>query len=370
MILVACHPNGQSEKNNDPSNHSNLSTITLKLPSKEQFKEDKRSLLNGYRLIVEPRKNSCLKGQSTTQVLKWESTTVANVKITFGCDYQIGLQLGSMTDDQKDLSKIFFANFDFAFADWQNQSDDKKGKLLPKNDFDGKTTYTLPVELKITEEGVATGFGNQGGQVIPEGEESGKTWNCETIEETIELRNHGSMNMPAQGRMVIEAHLASSEESFNGNEFPSSTQDQIDLHLESSCKILTANFPDFNYGENCSNVYNASYKREWCPQEGGDFGQGSSASKPPIAEETFYMNMYWTSSSKPKPGTKFLVRNSENNTAVVTIAGYETGPASTDFVGGLSPEVHFYLKSNNDTKTLNVGRLQDQSLPVGPVKCQ
>ena len=77
-------------------------------------------------------------------------------------------------------------------------------------------------------------------------------------------------------------------------------------------------------------------------------------------------NMFWTSKNKPKPGTRFLVSYGTKN--VVIVMGYETGPRSPKYIGGLQPEVHYALGTNGSSK-FKVARLVDQEIPLGPVHC-
>lgn len=190
---------------------------------------------------------------------------------------------------------------------------------------------------------------------------------CSYYEEVLTLSNQGSLTLPAEGKMVVEAHLAPDGITFGDNKFPTSTDDGMSKHLKASCEFLKKNFPQYEYGRNCQRVYNASYKTEWCSAEGGgEFGQGSSLQRPSQAEEIFYFNMYWTDSSKPLPGTKFIVWNQAETKAVVVAAGFETGPSSIEFIAGLSPEVHFFLNSDRNTK-LRIARLVDQTISVGPI---
>ena len=63
-----------------------------------------------------------------------------------------------------------------------------------------------------------------------------------------------------------------------------------------------------------------------------------------------------------------LVRNPTNGRAVVTSAGYETGPGSNTAIAGVVEEVHLHLGSSH-REALEIGFLEDQSLPLGPIVC-
>jgi len=76
--------------------------------------------------------------------------------------------------------------------------------------------------------------------------------------------------------------------------------------------------------------------------------------------------MYW--SDRPDRGTRMLVYNPVNGRAVVTAAGYETGPGSALRIGGACEEIHDYLGTEHRSKLL-MAFLVDQSLPLGPIEC-
>lgn len=76
--------------------------------------------------------------------------------------------------------------------------------------------------------------------------------------------------------------------------------------------------------------------------------------------------MYW-SGNKPSPGEKFLLSYRDKH--VVAASGFETGPMSATFLGGVQGEIHWYLGSDSDSQ-VRIGRLKDQSLAYGPVECR
>jgi len=82
--------------------------------------------------------------------------------------------------------------------------------------------------------------------------------------------------------------------------------------------------------------------------------------------EMWFLTMMWDSGERPKPGTKFILK--ANGRSLIVVAGYETGPSSSKFLGGVTPEVHKYLGTTSNSD-IWIDLLSDQSLPIGPVKC-
>lgn len=171
-----------------------------------------------------------------------------------------------------------------------------------------------------------------------------------------------TITLPAVGRFVCESHYATSADMYGSRLFPNSISEGIGEHLQRSLAVLKLYEPSVSAAE----VYNASWKNQWTPPENGKAGQGSVGDKKPsIAEEIWQGNMMWASNGdKPKPGTKFLVE--ANGRKCVIQMGYETGPGEESFLGGLVPEVHWYLKTNNSSM-IKLSYLADQKIPLGPV---
>lgn len=184
---------------------------------------------------------------------------------------------------------------------------------------------------------------------------------CEVVEETLKLTNQ-TVTLPVEGRMVLESHLATKEDTFPGRSFPNSIHEGILDHMNRSCERLK------KFGvKNCLDVYAASYHRQWTPPEFGLAGQGSIGNrKPTVDEEMWLGNMYWTRENKPAPGTKFLA--SRGDRSVVVVMGYETGPRDPKFIGGLQGEAMWWLRATN-ADPVRLGRLKDQSVPPGPITC-
>lgn len=177
-----------------------------------------------------------------------------------------------------------------------------------------------------------------------------------------------TVTLPLSGKFVEESHYATVQDHFPNNpnpNFPSSQTEGIEEHLRSSLTLYQ------KYRENVdfNTLYKNSWHKVWTPSEGGQCGQGSVGNlKPTVEEEMWLITMMWASSQEtPQPGTKFLI--SANNRYVVVVAGYETGPGSQEFLGGVTREVHAWLGTNNSSK-LTLEYLQDQSVPIGPVELE
>ena len=76
--------------------------------------------------------------------------------------------------------------------------------------------------------------------------------------------------------------------------------------------------------------------------------------------------MMWAKGERPARGTKFLL--TANNRNVVVIAGYETGPSSQQYLGGITREVHHWLGTSS-MDIIKVQLLEDQTLALGPLNC-
>jgi len=195
-----------------------------------------------------------------------------------------------------------------------------------------------------------------------------KKYNCSVKSERVELV-HGSKSLPQSGTFVRESHLASIQDTFPQNRlFPRSKIENINLHINRSCNLLLKNYLFVQSVDDCAEIYSYTWDREWTPPESGKAGQGSVGDlKPSVIQEMWSGNMYWTKNSKPRPGEKFLVSNRGLN--VVIAMGFETGPGQAEFLGGLQPEVMWYLGADNKS-SMRLGRLNDQNLAYGPVLCQ
>lgn len=194
--------------------------------------------------------------------------------------------------------------------------------------------------------------------------------NCAMVSETLP-RVNGAIKLPAKGKLVLESHLATNLDKFSTGSFPSESYQEMKQHLDRSCEYLKSMPLNKNLSLSmkldCSDVYNNRYVKQWTPPEGGRAGQGSTGVKPPVDCEAWTMNMYWTGASRPKAGTRFIIRYGDK--AVVACAGYETGPGDAKYVGGAQGEVFWALEINNTT-IIEIGRAVDQSLHLGPLNCR
>ncbi|MBI3185592.1 MAG: hypothetical protein HYZ28_25925 [Myxococcales bacterium] len=165
--------------------------------------------------------------------------------------------------------------------------------------------------------------------------------------------NGNSLQMPATGPIVREAHLVTQEEP---PPYPSTSTEELEAHYE-----LSQSRGSF-----------VMHRREvWAPLEGGTFyGAGiGSPSLFPVLHEAWYVNMYWTSTSRPARGTRMILRAADGGTrAVVVAAGYETGPGDLNAVGGTTEESHFYMGTTHRSQ-MTLGIAADQALPFGPRTC-
>lgn len=96
------------------------------------------------------------------------------------------------------------------------------------------------------------------------------------------------------------------------------------------------------------------------------YGQGSTGAKIPVLDEAWYVNMYWK--PRPEKGTRMLVINPQTGDAVVTSAGYETGPGSNAAIGGAVEEIHKYLGTGH-RDVLIMGFAASTNLQLGPIDC-
>ncbi|MGK7943126.1 MAG: TIGR02594 family protein [Microcystaceae cyanobacterium] len=175
-----------------------------------------------------------------------------------------------------------------------------------------------------------------------------------------------TVTLPTSGKFVEESHYATVEDHFPNNRlFPESETEKIEDHLNRSLAI----YQKYDPSASLDKLYRNYWNQVWTPPEGGKHGQGSVGNlRPNVEEEMWFITMMWASSSeKPKPGTKFLL--SANNRYAVVVAGYETGPGSESFLGGVTREVHAWLGTNNSSQ-LTLEYLRDQSVPIGPVELE
>lgn len=175
--------------------------------------------------------------------------------------------------------------------------------------------------------------------------------------------------LPSSGEIWGESHYVTSEDDFpGGRAWPQNQTERINQHLHHSLAI----YQQYDPNATIDSLYGQlpQYQKVWTPSEGGEIGQGSIGDgqlqllTPEM--ELWLFTMFWTSGSKPDPGTKFLL--SHGNKSVVAVGGFETGPGDTSKLGGTTWEVHAWLGTGNDSE-IQVSLLENQMVPIGPVQC-
>ncbi len=160
------------------------------------------------------------------------------------------------------------------------------------------------------------------------------------------------LRTPATGPVVMEAHLVTVDEDFDGG-WPSAFHDRIERH----------------YGvSGVASGYAMDRGEPWAPagEGGSEFGQGSTGRPVPVLDEAWYITMYWR--RRPPGGTRMIVHNPANGRAVVASAGWETGPGANTAVAGVTEEIHHHLGTGH-RESLTVGFAAAADLPLGPIDC-
>jgi hypothetical protein len=170
-----------------------------------------------------------------------------------------------------------------------------------------------------------------------------------------------SLKLPAYGLIVKEAHLVTnSEPSFpdatcNGpaTDWPQKINAMIKAHYLHSEK---------------ETAYVQPRVGVWAPRERSRFGQAARCSPAPVIDEAWYVNMQWK--KRPAGGTPMLVTSRDKKRAVLVSAGHETGPSRNTRVGGVTEEVHHYMKTKH-LSSMNLGFPKDlpAGIEFGPVNC-
>jgi hypothetical protein len=197
---------------------------------------------------------------------------------------------------------------------------------------------------------------------------------CEVTPETVTHAFTGSaspwtraVSLPAKGRFVEESHYVTDQDDFENGNWPKSKAEAITEHLKRSLEI----YQQYDPPATAQQLYANAWQKEWTPQEGGYFGQGAvgevQRDELTVEMEMWLLTMMWASGERPARGTKYLLTANDRN--VVVIAGYETGPSGEQYMGGVTREVHYWLKTNSDAD-ISIALLKDQSLKPGPVTCQ
>jgi len=190
-------------------------------------------------------------------------------------------------------------------------------------------------------------FGARGDCSIEERELRMRWGSCE-LDACFERGHDRYLSLPSSGPVVKEAHLVTQSDDFNRDEWPFGPRDELDAHYELS-------------------DYEMQRREDWAPAgEGGSRWGESSAGRPPVLDETWYITMNWR--DRPERGARMLVLNPQNDRAVIAAAGWETGPGSASSVAGVSEEIHHYLGTSH-LDTLLIGFTSDQQLDFGPITC-
>ncbi len=176
-----------------------------------------------------------------------------------------------------------------------------------------------------------------------------------------------TVQLPITGRFVQESHYVTTKDKFPGGRlFANTVTENIDNHLQRSFSL----YKRYDSSKTFNQLYSASFQKQWTPAESGSIGQGSvgniQTQELTPEKEMWFMTMMWAPGKRPARGTKFLLN--ANDKKVVVIAGYETGPRSQFFLGGLTTETHAWLGTNNNSQ-ITVSYLKDQSTPIGPIAC-
>ena len=176
-----------------------------------------------------------------------------------------------------------------------------------------------------------------------------------------------TVTLPATGKFVEESHYITTEDSLGTNRWPAAPDEGIENHLKRSFAL----FLQYDSGATYEQLYQQNWQKQWTPEEGGHFGQGavgnSQLTELTPEMEMWFMTMMWDKGERPKRGTRFLL--SANGKQVIVVAGFETGPASKDYLGGVTREVHSWLGTTAQS-AIKVSLLTNQNLPPGPVNCQ
>ncbi len=191
--------------------------------------------------------------------------------------------------------------------------------------------------------------------------------NCETVPTTEMLDYDGTIiakQLPMAGLFVIESHIKTAGEKYSGkNGFPRTRTEGINAHLALHHEELSKHGIDSRLVYDDAEDDGEEFKRVWTRGEfGGTIGQGSISESPSIEEETWTLNMQW----KKAPVAKYLVSYGGKHAAVM--AKYETGPDDKKWLGGMQP-APFYALGADDESQIMIGKLKDQSTPLGPIVC-
>lgn len=134
---------------------SKTSSITIAGPNRDQLKPEQQEKLNGFRLSVEPVDAACVDATKFNTAGSLSQPTL-NASIVQGCDYLLILEFGHLPTGATSLEKVYFANVTAT----------SQGLALKKEDIAGKPDVNVSIILRITDLGIADGFGKTDGTII------------------------------------------------------------------------------------------------------------------------------------------------------------------------------------------------------------
>jgi len=112
-------------------------------------------------------------------------------------------------------------------------------------------------------------------------------------------------------------------------------------------------------------IYNNPWEREFTPSEGGGHIGGGARGQVfnNAFDELWQGNMMFKNRDAiPPVGSKFRLKFKDKS--VIINMGLEVGPGQDKYLGGVVPEVHYYLGSTSDD-ILTIEKVDD-SLRCGP----
>ena len=159
-VLESCGPSSLS-RSSTPGGGGSLSSITVGLPDTNAMGAEQKKLLNGFRLVIEPLDASCPRASSQDLTRTWTAASFTQT-VAQGCDYSVGLELGSMSDPfAQSLTAVYYTNI----------KGPRDAEILRKEAIAGKSAVAIKITLKVTQTGIVAGFGTGSqlqGQVTPD----------------------------------------------------------------------------------------------------------------------------------------------------------------------------------------------------------
>lgn len=117
------------EKSADDISH--LATLKIEVSNAAAIREELGDALTGYRFLVQPMEGTiCATSTKVDRVDQYAALDLEEPTIP-GCDYYVGVELGTLSEDGKKLSKVAFSNWDSFDARFSLFTGDlKAGKQL------------------------------------------------------------------------------------------------------------------------------------------------------------------------------------------------------------------------------------------------